>query len=166
MLGVMLASSLLHLSVAAAEAHSCEAITGMFLATGELRDGEFQSRPVIYLERVGAANDGRHRFQYMFNSKRGVAEVAMFNAKGERLFDTTVDLHTCKSGVLVREVEIGGGSEGCSREGVSRSTLTISASGSLIFTTEEHIKYGFWCFKSPALIRRTAEFLPYRAEAK
>jgi hypothetical protein len=157
---------LLHHSVAASEVHNCEGITGVFLAVGELRDGEFQPRPVVYLDRRGAANDGRHHFQYTFNSKRGVAEVVMFNAKGEQLFDTTSDAHACKGGVLVREVEMSGGSEGCLREGMSRSTLTISSSGALVFTTEEHFKYGFWCFKSPTLIRRTAEFLPYPAEVK
>jgi hypothetical protein len=162
----VLATGVIHLTSFAAESDDCEAVAGVFLAAGQLREGDWQPRPVVYLERTGDASDGRHHFQYRFNSKRGVGEVAMFNAKGELLFDTTVSAHTCKAGVLMREGVITGGSEGCSREGVSRSTLSISSSGSLTFATEENIKYGFWCFKSPASIRRTAEFLPYPAQVK
>jgi hypothetical protein len=161
-----LAAGLIHLTGFAAESDNCDAVTGVFLAAGQLREGDWQPRPVVYLERTGDASDGRHHFQFRFNSKRGIGEVVMFNAKGERLFETTVSSHTCKAGVLVREGEIIGGSEGCSREGVSRSTLSISSSGSLTFATEENIKYGFWCFKSPASIRRSAEFSPYPAQVK
>jgi hypothetical protein len=137
------------------------------LLTGAQEEKGIATHAITFLERANEAHAHRgHHFTFTFSSTRSVAEVVVYDANGERVFDHTTSPYSCRNGALVRESEIQGGSEGCSKIGRITSKVSLGAEGALTFTAFEQWKYGFFCFAKPSEAERMSVFPAYNAAAK
>jgi hypothetical protein len=157
----ILAAGLLACSAMAAERRdSCAPITGTFLVEGTQAD-ELRANSVYFLENVnnGQSRKEGHHFLLRFNAVKQAWDVTVFNLAGSELFDRDVNWqYTCQNGVFVREYDVQGGSEGCSKKGRIQTQLELGPSRELRFTSKEQWEFGALCFSGPKQSVRVTAF--------
>lgn len=152
---------------AAPATSECAPVTGAFFISGVAQEHGLPSQMRVRYGSVDGAATDAHYFHYMLDPASGTVASTFFNEAGKQIrHEARASEYSCKSGVLVRESETRGYSEGCSKTGRSRSAVSVGTDGSLVFSTREQWEFGLLCFAKPREAQRVVSFPRYEASAK
>jgi hypothetical protein len=150
--------------VAQSSTEECVPLTGRFLVVGVAEEQGLGAQRQVRYGNSSSASAEAHHFEYVLDPMAGTVTSVFFNEAGLRTrTDAGTSEYSCKGGELVRESEVRGGSEGCSKVGRIRSIVSVSKNGSLVFSTRENWKFGVLCFAKPVESYRVVSFPKYKA---